>query len=107
MYIISMNRSRNRKDVYYLNQIWRIPLESEGPNPGIDKYTIVYKENNDTTKHCEVLRDERYVHYIGTRYPRFDRFEAENLDSISPLANPYRKQTEIFDSRNWRFLIKQ
>ena len=49
MYIISMNRSRNRKDVYYLNQIWRIPLESEDPNPGIDKNTIVYKENNDTT----------------------------------------------------------
>jgi hypothetical protein len=87
MYIISMNRSRNRKDVYYLNQIWRIPLESEDPNPGIDKNTIVYKENNDTT----VLRDERYVHSLRTRYPRFDRFAAENLESIHSLVNPYRK----------------
>jgi len=86
-----MNRSRNRKDVYYLNQIWRIPLESEGPNLGIDQNTIVYKENNDTTKHCEVLRDERYVYSLRTRYPRFDRFAVENLESIHPLANPYRK----------------
>ena len=91
MYIISMNRSRNRKDVYYLNQIWRIPLESEGHNPGIDQNIIVYKENNDTTKHCEVLRDERYVHSLRTRYPRSDRFAVENLESIHPLANPYRK----------------
>jgi hypothetical protein len=77
------------------------------PNPEIDKNTIAYKETNETTKHCEVSRDERYVHYIGTRCPRLDRLGEENLDCIHPLANPYRKQTEIFDSRNWRILIKQ
>jgi hypothetical protein len=63
MYIISMNRSRNRKDVYYLNQIWRRLLDSEGPSQGIDKNTIVYAETNDKTKHCKVPRDD--VHYVG------------------------------------------
>jgi hypothetical protein len=98
MYIISMNRSRNRKDVYYLNQIWERLLESDGPNPVIDKNTIIYERTNDKTMHCEVPRDERYVHYLGTRYPKLDRLAEEYLDSIHYLlANPYRKHTEIPD----------
>jgi len=111
MYIISMNRSRNRKDVYYLNQIWRRLLESDGPNPGIHKNTIVYEGTNHMRKQCEASRDERYVHYLGTRYRKLDRLAEENLDSIHyPLAYPSRNQTEILylkESRNWRILMKQ
>jgi len=55
--------------------VWERLLESDGPYPGIDKNVIVSDESYDTTD----PEDERFVHPLGTKYPRLDILTEEHL----------------------------
>ncbi|HXX97965.1 MAG TPA: hypothetical protein VEL11_12715 [Candidatus Bathyarchaeia archaeon] len=63
----------------YLNPIWEKVGESYSCNRVIDKDAVIFEKTLDMTKHYEVHRDERYVHYRVTRYPRLDILAEENF----------------------------
>ena len=65
----------SRKHVSSLNPIWERLLESDDPNPGIDKNVIVSEESHDDTTNLE---NETFVH-PPTRYPRLDRLTEEHF----------------------------